>query len=83
MTPQRSQPTARKHLLGVGLDNQDGHKRITRAEKFSIIGGSHETHERMTETVVKTFEDLDRKGKSLENAESREIVELLHKNTPS
>ena len=83
MTPQRSKPTVAKHLLGVGLDNKDGHKRITRADKFSIVGGSQETHERMTETVVKTFEDLDRKGKSLETAESREIAELLHKNTPS
>ena len=42
-------------LFGVGLDNQDGHKRITTGEKFIILGGSAETHERMTETIVKTF----------------------------
>jgi hypothetical protein len=70
------------HLLGVGLDSQDGHKRITRAEKFSIVGGSEETHGKMTETLVKTFEDLDRKGKSLENVEKNELSELLMKNTP-
>jgi hypothetical protein len=27
-------------LLGVGLDNADGHKRITTGEKFLILGGS-------------------------------------------
>ncbi|MGJ3244006.1 MAG: hypothetical protein ACFE0O_13770 [Opitutales bacterium] len=78
-------PSHRKpahHLLGIGLDNQDGHKRITRAETFSIVGGSAETHERMTETVVKTVEDLRTRGKSLETAERRELADLLNKNTP-
>lgn len=71
-----------KHLLGVGLDNDDGHKRITRAEKFSIVGGSSETHERMTETVVKTVEDLKKKGKDIDDTEPRELADLLHKNSP-
>lgn len=71
-----------RHLLGIGLDGNDGHKRITQAEKFSVVGGSAETHERITETVLKTFEDLKRKGKELEEAEPRELAELLHKNTP-
>jgi len=70
------------HLLGVGLDHTDGHKRITRAEKFSIVGGSEETHGRMTETLVKTFEEIDQKGKTLESLETNELKELLHKNTP-
>ncbi len=69
-------------LIGVGLDNKDGHKRITRAEKFAIVGGSADTHEKMTETVVKTFEDLKRKGRELEEAEHHEIADLLNKNTP-
>lgn len=52
-------PKRRKaHLLGLGLDNEDGHKRITQGEDFSLVGGSAETHERMTETAVKTFEEL-------------------------
>ena len=69
-------------LLGLGLDNEDGHKRITSAEKFAILGGSQETHELMTETVVKTFEEMGRKGKSLEGIEPEELKELLDKNTP-
>lgn len=71
-----------KHLLGVGLDNDDGHKRITRAEKFSIVGGSSETHERMTETVVKTVEDLKKKGKEIDDTEPKELADLLHKHSP-
>lgn len=70
------------HLLGLGLDNQDGHKRITKGEQFTLVGGSHETHERMTETVVKTFEDLDRRGKRLETVEPRELRDLIEKNRP-
>ncbi len=72
----------KSHLLGLGLDNKDGHKRITEGEKFAIVGGCAETHERMTETVVKTFEDLKRRGKELEQAEPKEVAELLHKNDP-
>ncbi|NDV61833.1 hypothetical protein G0Q06_05160 [Puniceicoccales bacterium CK1056] len=70
------------HLLGVGLDNDDGHKRLTQAEKFSIIGGSEETHERMTETLIKTVEDLKVKGKELESTDTKELAEIIHNNTP-
>ena len=70
------------HILGVGLDNKDGHKRLTRAEQFSVVGGSAETHERMTETLVKTCENLERKGKTLQNADVREVAELIDKSTP-
>ena len=71
------------HLLGIGLDNKDGHKRLTQAEKFSILGGSEETHGIMTETVLKTFETIKDQGKILEQIEVDELADLLHKNTPS
>ena len=70
------------HLLGVGLDNQDGHKRIPKGEQFTLVGGSHETHERMTETVVKTFEDLKHRGKDLREVEPKELRDIIQKNTP-
>lgn len=69
-------------LLGVGLDGSDGHKRITRGEKFAIVGGSSETHERMTEGVVKTLEKLSHKGKTLADAEPEEVADLLRENIP-
>lgn len=77
---QPKKPAAQ--LIGVGLDHKDGHKRITQAERFAIVGGSQETHERMTETVVKTFESLDRKGKTLETVERHELKDIIKDNTP-
>jgi hypothetical protein len=72
----------RAGLLGVGLDNDDGHKRITTGEQFAIVGGSAETHERMTETVVKTFEELKHRRKHLHEVEPRELAEIVHKSVP-
>jgi hypothetical protein len=70
------------HLLGIGLDNNDGHKRITKAERFSIVGGSEETHDKMTETVIKTFETLDRKGKTLDKLKPSELKDIIAEHTP-
>lgn len=78
----RGKQEKRVHLVGIGLDNQDGHKRVTQAEKFSIVGGSRETHEKMTETLVKTMEDVKRSGKHLETIERKELSDLIQKNTP-
>ena len=75
-------PKVMAHLFGLGLDCTDGHKRITQADKFSIMGGSQNTHDKMTETLFKTFEDLSLKGKSIENATMDEISDLIQKNTP-
>ncbi len=71
------------HLLGFGLDNDDGHKRITQAEEFSIVGGSQDTHERMTETVIKTFEDIKNKGETLRTIEPQHLSDLIQKNSPA
>ena len=78
-TNNRAKPA---HLVGIGLDNQDGHKRLTQAEQFTVAGGSEETHDKITETLVKTFEDLDKKGKSLNNVEREELTDIISKNIP-
>ena len=78
MTDSRNR---KSHLIGIGLDN-DGHKRITQADRFSIVGGSEETHECMTETVMKTFEDLKRRGKDLDEASPEELSDIIRINTP-
>lgn len=80
---ERNAQTTRAHLLGVGLDNDDGHQRITRAEKFSIVGGSEATHEKMTETLIKSMEDLRKRGKALETAHPEELAEIIHKHSAS
>ena len=70
-------------LLGLGMDAVDQHKRITRGDGFSLVGGSEETHERMTETVIKTSEDLSRKGRTIADARPEELAELLRKHDRS
>jgi hypothetical protein len=82
VTKKRIPPAPKAGLLGLGLDNTDGHKRLTTGEQFAIVGGSAETHERMTETVVKTFEELKTRGKPLHKIEPNELAEILHKSTP-
>ncbi len=66
-------------FLGVGLDNKDGHHRLTRSEHFLLVGGSAETHERMQETIVKFDEGLEKRGKRLEDASVEEVGDILRK----
>lgn len=65
-------------LMGVGLDNKDGHSRITKGDNFVMVGGSEETHERMTETAIKVNEKLSAKGKALEEVSPKELIDIIH-----
>jgi hypothetical protein len=62
-------------LIGVGLDS-DGHKRVTTGPNFALIGGSEETHEVMTEKVIKINEKLTAKGKQLDNVSHEEFDDI-------
>jgi hypothetical protein len=64
-------------FLGVGLDNQDGHQRLTQSEHFLLIGGSAETHQHMQDTAIRFAEKLRTKGKRLEDTSPQETLELL------
>jgi hypothetical protein len=64
-------------ILGVGLDGNDGQKRITRTEEMILLGGSRETHERMQETAIRFSESLERTGKPLSELSVRKAVDLL------
>jgi hypothetical protein len=64
-------------FIVVGLDNKDGHRRITRSEEFLLIGGSSDTHERMQDTAIRFGEALRNKGKTLGETSPEEAVDLL------
>ena len=66
-------------MLGIGLDNEDGHKRLTRGDNFLLVGGSEETHEVMQETAIKVNEQLAKRGKRLEDASPEELRDIFHK----
>ena len=71
-------PTHKKKaaiLVGLGLDC-DGHKRITTGPNFALFGGSQETHEAMTEKVIKINEKLRSKGKHLSEVSRNEFDEI-------
>ena len=66
-------------LLGVGLDNQDGHKRITRGDEFLLVGGSEQTHEQMQDVAIRVTESLQTRGKRLQDTSAQEVADLIHK----
>jgi len=64
-------------MVGIGLDS-DGSKRMTKGPNFALVGGKKETHEEMTEKVLKINEKLAAKGKRLEEASVEELDEIAH-----
>ena len=65
-------------LLGLGLDNKDGHVRVTRGEEFYLLGGSRETHEAMQEKAVRLGEALEKRGKRLADVSPQEFRDIAH-----
>jgi hypothetical protein len=63
-------------LLGLAFDNDDGHTRLTRGDNFLLCGGSQRTHAVMQETALKINEQLDRKGKRLEDVSLKELRDI-------
>ncbi len=62
-------------ILGVGLDS-DGHKRITTGDNFTLLGGTQETHEVMTEKAIKINEKLKARGQQLETVSHEEFADI-------
>jgi hypothetical protein len=82
VAPRGDQNNRKAMMMGLGLDNKDGHKRITKGDNFYLVGGSEETHDRMAETAIKVNEKLAKKGKRLEDVSQKEFVEIVHESTP-
>lgn len=78
-TPAEPKPKKKGHLLGFGLDEGDGHVRITRGENFSLMGGSKDTHEAMQETAIKFNEQLQKRGKPMEKLSKDEFLDIMNK----
>lgn len=70
-------------ILGLGLDNEDRHVRITQGKNFTVFLGSENTHERMQETCIRINEQLDRRGKRLEELSREEFIDLVSKAGPA
>lgn len=64
-------------IIGVAVDAEDGHQRITRMDGMVLYGGSSTTHERMQETAIRFTEELEKRGKTLPETTVREALEVL------
>ena len=83
MVKASKKQTRQAALLGLGLDGDDDQKRLTRGKNFVLFGGSQETHARMQETAIKINEQLDRRGKQLEDVSPREMFDIYREVTDS
>ncbi|MDO4583898.1 MAG: hypothetical protein Q4D62_07315 [Planctomycetia bacterium] len=75
VSPQEEAPIT--SMLGVGLDHADGEVRLTRGENFALVGGSQQTHEWMQETVCKVNENIQKRGKTLQELSRKEFQDVF------
>ena len=80
-TKRSSRPAKKSALLfGVAFDADPGEKRVTKGRDFLLVGGSEETHERLTEGAVKVNEELDRRGMRLADVRSKdEMIDIVQR----
>ena len=64
-------------LLGVGFDAEDGHIRITNAEKYDVLMGSEQSHEYIQKLIQKIEDQLKRKGLGLDDLTPEEFSEFV------
>ncbi len=78
--PSRSPEDERRVVgfIGFGLDNQDGHQRLTQCENFFLVGGSEQTHEKMQDAAIRFTEELKRRGELLADTSIEEVLEIFH-----
>jgi len=70
-------PLGLRGMLGVGVDNRDGHKRVTKGPRYYLVGGSKDTHERMQEFAMKFDEKVKERDKCWEEINGKEFKEIV------
>jgi len=64
-------------IIGFGLDNQDGHQRMTEADAYRLFDGSEKSHEEMQALCALLEETLQQRGSSLAQASRAEVESLV------
>ena len=64
-------------ILGLGLDHEDGHLRLTKGKGFDIYQGSEESHDQMHELCRKILDRIEKQGKQLQDLSREEFASLL------
>lgn len=76
-TPEEKPEEKRSILLGLGFDGEDGHTRVSRVESSVVIGGSHSTHEQLSDSVLSFQDVLSRYGRRLEDLSPQEYYQIV------
>lgn len=66
----------RVKVIGLGLDDAEGHIRYTRGDAFELIGGSEKAHSEMQKRALRIKAEIERLGITLERM-SYEEYELI------
>jgi len=66
-------------LLGVGFDHEDEHIRITRADNYQVLMGSHASHKKRQEMCSKIDKMIRSSGRLLSDYTPEEFMELVGK----
>lgn len=64
-------------LLGVGFDAADGHIRLTRGKKHDVLMGSEESHEYLTQLLLKIERELAESDLNLDGISPEELTEFI------
>jgi len=79
---RKAENSERAMLAGIGLDDDGGHRRLTKGDNFLLVGGSEETHETMKETAIRFSEKLASRGKRIEELSRDEFQDLMGEALP-
>ena len=74
--PGRGPRRLRAAIIGLGLDGQDTHHRLSTGEQCLLLGGSAETHAEMLETMLRLESELDRRGQQLAEVNPTDLADI-------
>lgn len=63
-------------ILGFGLDDGEGHVRMTEGDAFSLLMGSEKTHQEMLSVIQELERRAAERGKSLSDLTRSDILEI-------
>ncbi len=66
-------------LVGVRVQESDGHRRVSRGDDFVALGGDREGHEHLRETCAAISDEVRRRGRYIADVDREEFREILER----
>jgi len=66
----------KRELLGLGMNQEDSHTRITKGDNFCVHGGSDSTHSSMRSKIMRFNKLLQAQGTDLDAATDEQLHEV-------